>query len=64
MARLPYLKRNDFPEADRGIWDDFVKVRGTDPGHIHRLVANAPNLLRRFVDLANELRHGTNSIPS
>lgn len=62
-ARLPYLTRNDFPEADRGIWDDFVKVRGVEPGHIHRTVANAPNLLRRFVDLANELRHGTQLDP-
>lgn len=59
MARLPYLTRNDLPEPDRGIWDDFVKVRGTEPGHIHRTVANAPNLLRRFVELANELRGGT-----
>ncbi|HKV54785.1 MAG TPA: carboxymuconolactone decarboxylase family protein [Candidatus Binataceae bacterium] len=59
MAKLPYLTRNDLPEADRSIWDDFVKVRGTEPGHIHRTVANAPNLLRRFVDLANELRNGT-----
>jgi alkylhydroperoxidase family enzyme len=58
-ARLPYVARNDLSEADRGIWDDFVKVRGVDPGHIHRVVANAPNLLRRFVDLANELRNGT-----
>jgi alkylhydroperoxidase family enzyme len=63
MARLPYLTRNDLPEADQFIWDDFVKVRGTEPGHIHRLVANAPNLLRRFVDLANELRHGTQLDP-
>jgi len=62
-ARLPYLTRNDFPEADRGIWDDFVKVRGVEPGHIHRTVANAPNLLKRFVDLANELRHGTELDP-
>jgi|SRR5579859_4684989 len=62
-ARLPYLTRNDLPEADRGIWDDFVKVRGTEPGHIHRTVANAPNLLRRFVDLANELRGGTQLDP-
>jgi alkylhydroperoxidase family enzyme len=62
-ARLPYLTRNDFPEADRGIWDDFVKVRGVEPGHIHRTVANAPNLLKRFVDLANELRHGTQLDP-
>jgi len=62
-ARLPYLTRNDLPDADRGIWDDFVKVRGTEPGHIHRTVANAPNLLRRFVDLANELRNGTQLDP-
>ncbi len=62
-ARLPYLTRNDLPEADRGIWDDFVKVRSTEPGHIHRTVANAPNLLRRFVDLANELRNGTQLDP-
>jgi alkylhydroperoxidase family enzyme len=59
MARLPYLTRNDLAEADRFIWDDFVKVRGTEPGNIHRTIANAPNLLRRFVDLANELRNGT-----
>ena len=63
MAKLPYLARNDLPEADQSIWDDFVKVRGTEPGNIHRIVANAPNLLRRFVDLANELRNGTQLDP-
>ena len=63
MAKLPYLARNDLPEADRSIWDDFVKVRGTEPGNIHRIVANAPNLLRRFVELANELRNGTELDP-
>ena len=63
MARLPYLTRDDLPEADRFVWDDFVRVRGTQPGHIHRIIANAPNLLRRFVDLANELRNGTQLDP-
>jgi alkylhydroperoxidase family enzyme len=63
MAKLPYLSRNDLLEADRFIWDDFVKVRGTEPGHIHRIIANAPNLFRRFVDLANELRNGTQLDP-
>ena len=62
-AKLPYLTRNDLPEADRVIWDEFVKVRGTEPGNIHRTIANAPNLLRRFVDLANELRDGTQLDP-
>ena len=62
-ARLPYLTRNDLPEADRDIFDQFVKERGTEPGHIHRVVANAPNLLRRFLGLANELRNGTQLDP-
>jgi alkylhydroperoxidase family enzyme len=60
---LPYVTRNDLPEADRDIWDNFVKSRGTEPGHIHRTVANAPNLLRRFVGLADELRNGTQLDP-
>jgi alkylhydroperoxidase family enzyme len=62
-ARLPYLTRNDLSEADRDIWDGFVQSRGTDPGHIHRTVANAPNLLRRFVALADELRNTTQLDP-
>lgn len=63
MARLPYLTRNDLPENDRDIWDDFVKSRGSEPGHVHRTVANAPNLLRQFLGLANELRNGTQLDP-
>src|SRR5713101_1913153 len=62
-ARLPYLTRDDLPAGDRDLWDDFVKSRGTQPGHIHRAVANAPNLLRRFVALADELRNGTQLDP-
>jgi alkylhydroperoxidase family enzyme len=62
-ARLPYLTRDELPEADRCIWDDFIKERGSEPGHIHRIVANAPNLLRRFLGLANELRNGTQLDP-
>ena len=62
-ARLPYATRNDLPEADREIFDQFLKERGTEPGHIHRVVANAPNLLRRFLGLANELRNGTQLDP-
>lgn len=61
--RLPYLTRDDLPAADREIFDQFVKERGAQPGHIHRIVANAPNLLRRFLGLANELRNGTQLDP-
>lgn len=63
MARLPYLTRDDLPEADREIYDRFVQERGSEPGHVHRIVANAPNLLRRFLGLANELRNGTQLDP-
>ena len=63
MARLPYLTRDDLPVNDRDIWDDFVDSRGIEPGHIHRTVANAPNLLRQFLGLANELRNGTELDP-
>lgn len=63
MARLPYLTRDDLPEADREIYDRFVQDRGSEPGHVHRIVANAPNLLRRFLGLANELRNGTQLDP-
>ncbi|HLW71831.1 MAG TPA: carboxymuconolactone decarboxylase family protein [Candidatus Binataceae bacterium] len=59
MGRLPYVTRNELAEADRGVWDDFVKSRGSEPMHIHRTVANAPKLLRRFVALADECRNGT-----
>ncbi len=62
-ARLPYVTRNDLPEADREIFDQFVKERGSEPGHIHRVVANAPNLLRRLLGLANQLRNGTQLDP-
>jgi alkylhydroperoxidase family enzyme len=62
-ARVPYVTRNDLPEADREIFDQFIKERGSEPGHIHRAVANAPNLLRRFLGLANELRNGTQLDP-
>jgi alkylhydroperoxidase family enzyme len=63
MARLPYLTREELPEADRDIWDKFVQARGAEPGHVHRIVANAPNLLRRFLGLADELRNGTDLDP-
>ncbi|MGH7918159.1 MAG: carboxymuconolactone decarboxylase family protein [Candidatus Binataceae bacterium] len=63
MGRLPYLKREDLAESDREIYDQFEKERGMPPGHIHRTVANAPNLLRHFLSMANELRHGTQLDP-
>jgi len=59
MARLPYLKREDLPEADRAIFDNLVEERKTPVGNIFRILAHTPNLLRRFLALGGELRTGT-----
>jgi AhpD family alkylhydroperoxidase len=59
MARLPYLTREDLPEAERAIFDNLVEERKTPVGNIFRILAHTPNLLRRFLALGGELRNGT-----
>lgn len=58
-ARLPYLNREDLPEADREIFDKLAAARGGVVGNIFRTLAHTPNLLRRFLALGGELRKGT-----
>ncbi len=58
-ARVPYLNREDLPEADRQIFDNLVAERGPPVGNIFRALANTPNLLRRFLGLGGELRNKT-----
>jgi alkylhydroperoxidase family enzyme len=63
-ARLPYVTREDLPEGDRDIFDRLVQDRAGAPvGHIFRTIANAPNLLRRFLQLGGELRSKTQLDP-
>jgi alkylhydroperoxidase family enzyme len=63
-ARLPYLNREDLPEADRELFDRISRDRGGAPvGNIFRTLANAPNLFRRFNALGGELRNGTQLDP-
>jgi alkylhydroperoxidase family enzyme len=57
-ARVPYLNREELPEADREIFDNLTRERG-NVGNIFRALANTPNLLRRFLALGGELRNGT-----
>src|ERR1700719_5230936 len=59
MARVPYLSREDLPEADRVIFDNLAAERGGNVGNIFRTLAHTPNLLRRFLALGGELRNGT-----
>ncbi|HEY6395771.1 MAG TPA: hypothetical protein VIX12_10170, partial [Candidatus Binataceae bacterium] len=58
-ARVPYLNREDLPEAAREIFDRLIQERGAPVGNIFRTLAHTPNLLRRFLALGGELRNGT-----
>src|SRR5260370_40997527 len=58
-ARVPYLNREDLPEADRVIFDNLAAERGGAVGNIFRTLAHTPNLLRRFCQIGGELRNKT-----
>ena len=58
-ARVPYLGREDLPEADREIFDNLAAERGGVVGNIFKALAHTPNLLRRFLALGGELRNKT-----
>jgi uncharacterized peroxidase-related enzyme len=58
-ARVPYLSREDLPEADREIFDNLAAERGGVVGNIFKTLAHTPNLLRRFLGLGGELRNKT-----
>ena len=59
MARVPILSREDLAQADRDIYDDYERVRGTGPSVIHRAIANVPELLRVYMPISNALRFET-----
>jgi alkylhydroperoxidase family enzyme len=59
MARVPYLNREELPEADREIYDNLIAERGQPVGNIFRTLAHTPGLLRRFLALGGELRNKT-----
>jgi len=63
LARVPYLNREDLPEADREIFDALIAERGQPVGNIFRTLAHTPGLLRRFLALGGELRNQTTLDP-
>ncbi len=58
-ARVPYLNREDLPEADRVIFDNLAAEGGGTVGNIFRVVAHTPKFLRRFCGMGNVLRNKT-----
>lgn len=62
-ARVPYLNREDLPEADRVIFDNLEAERHQPVGNIYRALAHTPKLLRRFLALGGTLRNRTELDP-
>jgi len=58
-ARVPYLNREDLPEAERVIFDNLAKESSGAVGNIFRVIANTPKFLRRFCSMGNQLRNKT-----
>jgi alkylhydroperoxidase family enzyme len=57
MARVPYPKKEDLPEADRPVYERMERERGV--GHIWLALANAPKILDPIMSLAGALRNDT-----
>jgi alkylhydroperoxidase family enzyme len=57
MARVPYVTKEDLPEAERHFYERMARERGT--GHIWRAIANHPQILDGMVSLAGALRNDT-----
>lgn len=58
-ARVPYLNREDLPEAERAIFDALAAEGGGRVGNIFRVLGNTPKFLRRFCSMGNLLRNRT-----
>jgi alkylhydroperoxidase family enzyme len=63
MARLPYLDREDLQLEDQDIYDGLAAKRGSVI-NLFRVLAHAPELLRRLLTYSDYLRHGLNLDPS
>src|SRR6478735_328881 len=57
MARVPYPKKEDLPEQDRGIYERMVRERGGE--HIWLALANHPKVLEGVMAMAGALRNET-----
>ena len=58
-ARVPYLNREDLPDAYRVIFDNLAAERGGTVGNLFRVLGHTPRFLRRFCGMGNDLRNKT-----
>ena len=57
MARVPYPRKEDLPEAERHIFERMARERGA--GHIWLALANHPKVLEGVMAMAGALRNET-----
>jgi alkylhydroperoxidase family enzyme len=62
MARLPYLERDQLPEAERGLFDEILTRFGR-VNNIFRVVAHSPPVLRHLVHFGVGLRQASQLDP-
>jgi alkylhydroperoxidase family enzyme len=63
MTRLPLIERTDLAPREQYIFDRLERERPSPTPHVFKVLANAPNLLDKFLNMANELREGTSLDP-
>ena len=63
MARISLFDTDQLPEPHRSAYETALAGRTGPRINIHRTVAHSPGVLVRFVELANELRNGTELDP-
>jgi alkylhydroperoxidase family enzyme len=63
MSRLPLIERTDLAPREQYIFDRLERERPIPTPHVFKVLANAPNLLDKFLSMASELRDGTSLDP-
>ena len=58
-ARVPYLNREDLPEADREIFDNLAAERGGSVGNIFKALGTYSKPAAPILRLGGELRNKT-----
>jgi len=63
MSRISLVDLDQLPEPHKTAFESAMSGRVGPRINIHRTVAHSPGVLVRFVELANELRNGTDLDP-
>ena len=57
MARVPYVSRDDVPDAHKAAYDRIVSERGG--AHVFLALANIPNLTADMLNFTGQMRSGS-----